>query len=51
MRKLSWIKEGLTVGAQGKSTVAAAWSESGLSWAEFLPLATEVLRNLFSNDV
>ena len=28
--------------SQGHSTVAAAWSDSGLSWAEFLPAATEV---------
>ena len=32
--------------SQGKSTVAATWSESGLSWAEFLPSATEVLLSL-----
>ena len=32
----------LTLIFQGKSTVASAWRDSGLSWAEFLPSATEV---------
>ena len=32
----------LTLVFQGKSTVASAWRDSGLSWAEFLPSATEV---------
>jgi len=30
------------MGKKGHSTVAAAWKESGLTWAEFLPSATEV---------
>lgn len=30
------------MGKQGHSGVAAAWRESGLTWAEFLPTATEV---------
>lgn len=30
------------MGKQGHSGVATAWKESGLTWAEFLPAATEV---------
>jgi len=39
------------MGKQGKSTVAAAWSDSGLSWAEFLPSATEVDQFVADNSV
>merc|ERR1712088_891470 len=39
------------MGKQGHSTVAAAWSESGLSWAEFLPSATEVDQFVADNSV
>merc|ERR1719454_1319933 len=39
------------MGKQGKSTVAATWSESGLSWAEFLPSATEVDQFVADNSV
>ena len=35
-------EQALTLVFQGKSTVASAWRDSGLSWAEFLPSATEV---------
>ena len=49
MSKKKLENRGITFVAQGKSTVAAAWSESGLSWAEFLPSATEV-HNLSNND-
>jgi len=39
------------MGKQGHSTVAAAWSDSGLSWAEFLPAATEVDQFVADNHV
>merc|ERR1712013_55115 len=39
------------MGKQGKSTVASAWRDSGLSWAEFLPSATEVDQFVADNSV
>merc|ERR1719350_2506640 len=39
------------MGKQGHSTVAAAWRESGLSWGEFLPAATEVRQFVADNKL
>jgi hypothetical protein len=32
---------------QGHAGVAAAWREAGLTWAEFLPEATEVTNHAY----
>ena len=36
---------------QGKSRVAAAWVDSGLSWAEFLPSTAEVDQFVADNSM